>query len=104
MRIAREEIFGPVLSLITVENEEEALRVANDSPYGLAASVFTDQLTVASRFAEQLECGMVHINHGTASAAHMPFGGVKHSGFGSYSIGSTNRDFFMEMKVLYVQY
>jgi len=104
MRIAKEEIFGPVLSVIEVEDEEEALRVANSVEYGLATAIFTDHLSVGHRIAEKVESGMVHINHGTASAAHMPFGGIKQSGFGAYSIGSTNKEFFTEMKVIYVQY
>lgn len=104
MTIAKEEIFGPVLSVITAENEKEAIEIANSTEYGLAVSVFTDRLAAAHRVAEQLQSGMVHINHGTASAAHLPFGGVKLSGFGSYSIGSSNQEFFTEMKVVYIQY
>lgn len=104
MRIAKEEIFGPVLCVIEVDNEQEALRVANSTDYGLAASIFTNNLASAYRFAEGIESGMVHINHGTASAAHMPFGGVKQSGFGSYSIGSSNKAFFTDTKVVYLQY
>jgi len=104
MRIAREEIFGPVLSVLEAEDAESALRIANDSEYGLAAAVFTDRLADAVDFAERLESGMVHINHGTASAVHAPFGGVKMSGYGPYSIGRSNLEFFTEMKVVYVQY
>lgn len=101
MRIAKEEIFGPVLSIMTAKNVEDAFEIANSVEYGLAASVFTDRLSSAYRFAEKIESGMVHVNHGTASQAHMPFGGVKQSGFGAYSIGSSNLEFFTEMKVLY---
>ena len=104
MRIAREEIFGPVLCMLEAEDAESALRMANDSDYGLAAAVFTDRLADAVNFAERLQSGMVHINHGTASAVHAPFGGVKMSGYGPYSIGRSNLEFFTEMKVLYVQY
>jgi acyl-CoA reductase-like NAD-dependent aldehyde dehydrogenase len=104
MRIAKEEIFGPVLSVISVANEEEAIRAANAVDYGLAASVFTDNLSAAYRFAERSESGMVHINHGTSSEAHMPFGGIKQSGHGPFSIGSSNLDFFTEMKVMYFLY
>lgn len=104
MRIAKEEIFGPVLSVIEVENKQEALQVANDVEYGLAASIFTNQVSSAYQFAEEVETGMIHINHGTASAAHMPFGGVKQSGAGAFSIGSSNADFFTEMKVVYFEY
>ncbi|GAB7056165.1 MULTISPECIES: aldehyde dehydrogenase family protein [unclassified Paenibacillus] len=104
MRIAKEEIFGPVLSVIPVKDEQEAFEAANAVDYGLAAAIFTENLSSAYRYADQIESGMVHINHGTASAAHMPFGGVKQSGFGPYSIGSSNKEFFTEMKVLYLQY
>ncbi|WP_296975556.1 aldehyde dehydrogenase [Thermobacillus sp. ZCTH02-B1] len=104
MRIAREEIFGPVLCVLEAEDAEDALRMANDTDYGLAAAVFTDRLADAEDFAGRLRSGMVHINHGTASAVHAPFGGVKMSGYGPYSIGRSNLEFFTEMKVVYVQY
>ncbi|PLS17492.1 aldehyde dehydrogenase [Bacillus sp. M6-12] len=104
MRISQEEIFGPVLSVLAVESEEEAFAAANNSAYGLAASIFTNNLSSAYRFAEQIQSGMVHVNHGTASAAHMPFGGVKNSGHGAFSIGSSNSEFYTEQKVLYFQY
>jgi len=104
MRIAKEEIFGPVLTIITVDTKEEALRVANNVEYGLAASIFTNDVSEAHLFADGIDSGMVHINHGTASAAHMPFGGIKHSGFGAFSIGSTNAEFYTEMKVVYFQW
>jgi alpha-ketoglutaric semialdehyde dehydrogenase len=104
MTIAKEEIFGPILCVIAVDNEQEAFEVANSVEYGLAAAVFTENLSSAYRFAEQIESGMVHVNHGTSSAAHMPFGGVKQSGSGAYSIGNTNKEFFTEMKVVYFQY
>jgi len=104
MRIAKEEIFGPVLCVIEVENKEEAFRVANNVEYGLAASIFTTDYSSAHTFADQIETGMVHVNHGTASAAHMPFGGAKNSGFGAFSIGSSNTEFFTEVKAVYFQY
>ncbi|MEK5272204.1 aldehyde dehydrogenase family protein [Aeribacillus sp. FSL K6-8394] len=104
MSIAREEIFGPVLTLLAVEDEGEALRVANNVAYGLAASIFTKDLSQAYRAVERVESGMVHVNHGTASQAHMPFGGTKQSGYGAFSIGSTNIEFFTDMKVVYFQY
>lgn len=104
MRVAKEEIFGPVLTIIEVENKQEAFRVANEVEYGLAASVFTNHLSSAFQFAEEVETGMIHINHGTASAAHMPFGGAKQSGAGAFSIGSSNVEFFTEMKVIYFEY
>lgn len=104
MRIAKEEIFGPVLTVISVENKDEAFRVANDVDYGLASAIFTKDLSEAYKFADQIEAGMVHVNHGTASAAHLPFGGTKQSGFGAFSIGGSNADFFTELKAVYFQY
>lgn len=104
MRIAKEEIFGPILSVLTAGTVEEALDIANNVDYGLAASVFTRDLSEAYRFADSLQTGMVHINHGTASEAHMPFGGVKQSGFGAFSIGHSNMEFFTETKSVYVLY
>lgn len=104
MTIAREEIFGPVLTVIEADTKEDAIRIANATEYGLAASVFTDELRDANEFAVRLEAGMVHINHGTASEAHMPFGGIKRSGFGAFSIGSTNQQFYTENKVIYTLY
>ena len=82
MEIAREEIFGPVATLIRFETEADAIRLANASPYGLAAYAYTRDLGRAWRVAEGLECGMVGINEGVISTAVAPFGGVKESGMG----------------------
>ncbi|HVN79776.1 MAG TPA: aldehyde dehydrogenase family protein [Terriglobia bacterium] len=102
--VAREEIFGPVLPILRVRDHREAIAVANDTPYGLAASLFTSRLSIISEFIETVESGMVHVNHGTASQAHVPFGGVKDSGQGSYSIGPTAKDFFTSVKSVYVKW
>ncbi|HYH19617.1 MAG TPA: aldehyde dehydrogenase family protein [Azospirillum sp.] len=102
-RLAREEVFGPVLAVVTVPNAEEAFRVANSVEYGLAASIFTRDVDDAFRFVRESQSGMVHVNHGTASEAHLPFGGVKGSGFGPYSIGHSNQEFFTELKAVYLQ-
>jgi acyl-CoA reductase-like NAD-dependent aldehyde dehydrogenase len=84
MRIAREEIFGPVLSVIGFETEEEAVRIANDSEYGLAAGLWTANLARAHRVSSALRCGTVSVNvYGTdAPELTVPFGGYKGSGFG----------------------
>jgi len=82
MTIAREEIFGPVLSVIEVGSDAEALAVANDSPYGLLACVWTDDLGRAHRFARDLEYGMVNVNETPNTFPQTPFGGVKDSGIG----------------------
>lgn len=103
MRIAKEEIFGPVLSVIEVNDIDEALEAANDTDYGLAAAVFTNSLEASQRLTESIESGMVHINHGTASQIHVPFGGVKKSGFGAYSIGHSNQEFFTNVKAVYLK-
>lgn len=104
MRVATDEIFGPVLCVIEAESQESAFEIANSVSYGLAASVFTNQFSLAHQFVEKAEVGMVHVNHGTASAAHMPFGGWKQSGYGSYSIGKSNSEFYTNLKAVYYQY
>lgn len=102
--LAREEIFGPVLPIIRVNGLEEAVSVANGTRYGLAASVFTARLSLVNEFTSRVQTGMIHINHGTASQAHVPFGGVKDSGQGAYSIGPTAREFFTNLKSVYVKW
>jgi succinate-semialdehyde dehydrogenase / glutarate-semialdehyde dehydrogenase len=81
-RILREEVFGPVAPVTTFETEDEAIRAANNTEFGLVAYVFTAGLKRALRVAEGLETGMVGLNRGLVSNAAAPFGGVKHSGFG----------------------
>jgi len=105
MRIAREEIFGPVLSVLRVKDFEEAMSVANDSDYGLSSSVFTNDTNLVHRFVDEIETGMTHINSPTTGGeAHIPFGGVKHTGLGAREQGSTSLDFYTELKVVYVDY
>jgi succinate-semialdehyde dehydrogenase/glutarate-semialdehyde dehydrogenase len=82
MRIAHEEIFGPVAPVIRFREEDEALRIANDTPFGLAAYVFTAEAARQWRMMERLEYGMVGMNDGLISTEVAPFGGVKESGFG----------------------
>jgi len=82
MRIAREEIFGPVLSTLTFRTEDEALALANDSHYGLAAAVWTPDLKTAHRFSRALRAGMVYVNCYDADDITVPFGGYRQSGIG----------------------
>lgn len=82
MQIAREEIFGPVASLIRFETEKEAIDISNDTPFGLAAYLFSQNISRAWRVAEALEYGMVGVNEGVFSNEVSPFGGVKQSGLG----------------------
>lgn len=105
MRIAREEIFGPVLSVLRVKDYDEALIVANDSEYGLSSSVFSNDANDIYRFIKDIETGMTHVNSPTTGGeAHIPFGGVKSTGIGPREQGSTSLDFYTEIKVVYVDY
>jgi len=105
MRIAREEIFGPVLSVLRVKDFEEAMMVANDSEYGLSSSVFTNDANSMYRFIDEIESGMTHVNSPTTGGeAHIPFGGTKNTGLGAREQGSTSLDFYTELKVVYVDY
>ena len=98
MRVAQEEIFGPVLVIIPFEDEAEAIRIANDTPYGLAAYVETLDIGQAERVAEQLRAGQVYIN-GVECAVDSPFGGYKLSGLGREG-GVHGLDEFLEVKVV----
>ena len=102
--LAREEIFGPVLPMIRVSGPEEAFKVANSTRYGLAASLFTENPHLVNEFIQNVESGMVHVNHGTASQAHVPFGGVKDSGHGAFSIGPTVKEAFTNVKTVYIKW
>ena len=98
MRIAREEVFGPVLAMIPFEDEEEAIAIANDTPYGLAAYVQTGDATKGERVARALRAGMVRINGAGLSMGH-PFGGYKQSGIGREG-GVFGIEDFLETKII----
>ncbi len=105
MRIAQEEIFGPVLAVIRVSDFDQALNVANDSEYGLTSSIFTKDNSRIFRFVEEIETGVTHINSATVGGeAHVPFGGIKSTGVGSRELGSTALDFYTDLKIVYVDY
>ncbi len=104
-RLAQEEIFGPVLAIIRVRDFDEAMAAANAVRYGLTASIFTTDANRVFQAAERLECGMVHVNSPTVGGeAHVPFGGIKGTGFGERECGSTAIEFYSELKVVYVDY
>ena len=97
MRIAQEEIFGPVLTSITFADEAEALQIANDTPYGLTAYVWTNDITRALGITNELEAGMIWVNSANVRHLPTPFGGVKASGIGRDG-GDWSFDFYMEQK------
>ena len=87
------EFFGPVSMIFKVKDEEEAIRLANDSPFGLGGSVFTQDIERGKRVAAQISTGMVYINHPTAVKADLPFGGIRRSGYGRELIGLGLKEF-----------
>jgi aldehyde dehydrogenase (NAD+) len=96
-------VFGPVVCVTPVASADEALALANDTPYGLSASVFTRSLGEAMRFAGALEVGVAHINgESTGAEPHVPFGGMKASSSHSREQGAAAREFFTDVKTLYV--
>ncbi|HET9094838.1 MAG TPA: NAD-dependent succinate-semialdehyde dehydrogenase [Solirubrobacteraceae bacterium] len=98
-RLLTEEVFGPVAPVATFANEDEAIRAANATEYGLAAYLFTSNLKRALRVAEALETGMIGLNQGVVSNAAAPFGGIKQSGFGREG-GREGIDEYLETKYL----
>jgi aldehyde dehydrogenase (NAD+) len=105
MRIAQEEIFGPVLSIIEVGSFEEAITVLNDSPYGLSSSIYTRDVSRACRAIRDIQAGITYINGPTIGAeVHLPFGGVKDTGNGHREAGTTVYDIFSEWKSVYIDY
>lgn len=100
-RAYREELFGPVAMIFRVESEAEALALANDTPYGLGASVYSTDVAQAERFGEQLEAGMVGVNSQAPEVSEMPFGGVKRSGYGR-ELGPLGIDEFVNKRLFHV--
>jgi alpha-ketoglutaric semialdehyde dehydrogenase len=105
MRIAQEEIFGPVLSIIEIDSFEEAIEVLNGTAYGLSSSIYTSDVARAFRAMRDIEAGITYINGPTIGAeVHLPFGGVKDTGNGHREAGTTVYDIFSEWKAIYVDY
>jgi acyl-CoA reductase-like NAD-dependent aldehyde dehydrogenase len=103
MRIAREEIFGPVAAVIRAKNYDEALAIANDTEFGLASGICTSSLKYASHFKRNSEAGMVMVNLPTAGVDyHVPFGGRKGSSYGAREQGSYAREFYTTVKTAYI--
>ena len=105
MRVAQEEIFGPVLSVIRVADAAEAFRVNNGVKYGLSSSLYTQDVNLAFRAMQELDNGITYVNAPTIGAeAHLPFGGVKQTGNGHREGGWEVYEFYSETKVGYVDY
>jgi acyl-CoA reductase-like NAD-dependent aldehyde dehydrogenase len=101
--VFREEIFGPVAAVIAADSFDQAIAMANDTQYGLSASIFTRDLGRALRFADQIRSGIVKVNSETSGVEyHVPFGGVKESSSGSREQGKAAREFFTESKTVYI--
>jgi aldehyde dehydrogenase (NAD+) len=105
MRIFKEEIFGPVLSISTAKDLDEALAFANGVAYGLTASIFTENIDTIMRFVEEVETGMVHVNEPTIGGeAQLPFGGTKATGVGEREMAEEGLNFFTELKTVFINY
>jgi aldehyde dehydrogenase (NAD+) len=104
-RLEREEIFGPVLSIIEVDTLDEAIQINNGSQYGLSTSIFTQDVDRAFRAIRDIATGLVYVNHGTTGAEiQFPFGGVRGTGNGHREAGQAGLDVFTEWKSIYVDY
>ncbi len=105
MRIAQEEIFGPVVSIIPVDSLDEAIEVVNGVQYGLSAAIFTQNVNNAFRAMQDIYTGILYVNAGTTGAEiHLPFGGTKATGNGHREAGTAALDFYTEWQAIYVDY
>src|SRR5690606_38181410 len=102
MTVAREEIFGPVLGVLKVDGLDEAVRVANDSDYGLHATIYTRDIDAAMHVANRLECGTVAINGFTEGDMKTPFGGYKRSGALARDKGVEALDQYLHSKTIWI--
>ncbi len=105
MRIFKEEIFGPVLSVATAKTLDEALQYANGVEYGLTTSIFTQDIDTIMHFIDDVETGMVHVNEPTIGGeAQLPFGGIKATGVGDREMAEEGLNFFTELKTVFINY
>ena len=105
MRIAQEEVFGPVLALMPADDFEEAMKLANDVRFGLSASIISKDLTRVHQFINQIEAGLITVNLPTAGVEYqLPFGGTKESSFGMREQGPQALDFYTETRTVYLKY
>jgi acyl-CoA reductase-like NAD-dependent aldehyde dehydrogenase len=105
MRIAQEEVFGPLVTIVPVHDYDEAIRVANSTIYGLSCAIFTESARTAFRAMRDMNAGLVYINAGTTGAEpHLPFGGTKQSGNGHRELGRKAVEEFSEVKTAFISY
>ncbi len=105
MRIWQEEVFGPVLAVTRTSDFDEAVKLANDCQFGLTCAFYSQDLTLAMRFTDEVEAGMVHLNSPTIGGeAQVPFGGVKGSGVGEREMAKEGMHFFTEQKTVFLDY
>jgi len=105
MRIAQEEVFGPVLALMVAEDFEDAMRLANSARFGLSASIVSRDLTRVHQFINSIQAGLITVNLPTAGVEYqLPFGGTKESSFGMREQGPLALDFYTETRTVYLKY
>jgi aldehyde dehydrogenase (NAD+) len=105
MRIAQEEVFGPVVSVLTCENFDEAIAIANGIQYGLSTALYSRNVNLAFKAMRDLQAGITYVNAPTIGAeVHLPFGGVKQTGNGHREGGTGALDFYTSWKAVYVDY
>jgi alpha-ketoglutaric semialdehyde dehydrogenase len=105
MRIAQEEVFGPVLALMVAEDLDDAVRIANDVKFGLSASIISKDLTRVHQFINRIEAGLITVNLPTAGVEYqLPFGGTKESSYGMREQGPQALDFYSETRTVYLKY
>jgi aldehyde dehydrogenase (NAD+) len=105
MRIAREEIFGPVVAIIKARNFEDAIDILNDTDYGLSSAIYTRDLNLGMKAIEATRTGVVYLNSSTIGAeCHLPFGGFKETGNGHREGGWPAFEIFSETKTVYIDY
>ena len=105
MNLARNEIFGPILGILSASSFEDAIQIANNVEYGLSSSIYTQNIANVMKYADQIETGLLHINSPTVGGeAHAPFGGMKSTGLGGREMGSTGPEIYCEIKTVYVDY
>lgn len=100
--VAREEIFGPVVSILTYDQLDEAFQILNDTEFGLSSALFATDADVITRFVEESGAGMVHVNHGTTPDSNMPFVGIRNSGVGACSVGPGAAAFYTTEHAVYL--